>query len=180
MLPLVSRGWARLLEGPSPAWEEIIIARHAIDDALNVQTMEMLPNLPAMEAWLSRRAGAVRNLRVLCFEGRPGCGPPCGPLLPARVLAAALGTHVHQLRVLDIELAAIALSSADLDALLERASNLEQLSLDFRGVSASWDDLGAALMQTLSRLPALQSLDICTPGMFESAWDSQPTVVEFA
>ena len=95
-------------------------------------------------------------------------------------MAAALGNCTHQLRVLHIELATIALSSADLDSLLANVPNLQLLNLDFRNTPACWDARGAVLVHTISRLPVSQLFRIRTSSLFDLTPDNRPTVVDLA
>ena len=136
--------------------------------------------MKAMEAWLSRRAGAVRNLWVSRLGGVSFTEMRPGGELPATLLAAVLGIHAFKLRVLTTETAALALGSADLDAVLRSTRKLEHFSLCYSQQPACWDDQGAALMQTLSQLPALRSLSISAKHLAMQIRDKRPTLVELA
>ena len=168
-MPLVSKSWARLLGGPSPAWEEMRIARDYLSGGQ--------PDMEALEAWLSRRAGAVRNLCIIDNMGFVAWR--VGQVLPASILTAALGTHANRLQVLHIFTAAIDLSSAELNAVLGRTHSLVEFTLILSRQSLCWVDRGAALMETLSQLPALQKLVIRTGGRPDPSYNL-PTVAELA
>ena len=88
LLPVLSKRWAGLLQGPDAAWENVSINRD--DESFD----EATPNATAMAAWFGRRAGAVRRLYV--------CGTLFrnSPFLPASLLATILTTQSGSLRML--------------------------------------------------------------------------------
>ena len=102
VLPVLSRRWAGLLQGPNPAWAEVGI------DTDIAFPHELLLDGMAITAWFSRRAGSVRTLKLRGED----------PKLPASVVTAALMSQATALRQLELALDATHLSSADLAVLV--------------------------------------------------------------
>ena len=97
LLPVLSRRWAGLLQGPDPAWADVNITGADFYDGT-------LPDGMAISAWFCRRVGSVRTLSLDWTV----------PKLPASVVTAALVSQAMSLRQLELSLVATQLSSADL------------------------------------------------------------------
>ena len=60
MLPRINKRWARVLRGPSDAWQVVSLGSIFNDHARPVrlrQTADRLPNAEAAFAWFRRRPG---------------------------------------------------------------------------------------------------------------------------
>lgn len=166
LLPVLSKRWSGLLQGPDPAWSEVTIDTNAefpadpadpadseesygsddsdADDIGN--PLQKRINTPAMVAWFSRREGSVNTLRVHGYKQR----------LPESLMMAVLTSQAASLRELDISLAAAKVSSADLPVLVA-LTGLESLKMWLPDLQSlpGWDDHSAAFIGVLSQLPAL-------------------------
>ena len=101
MLPVLSRCWAGLLQGPSPAWAEVDIDTDALFSATAA------PDSVAMVAWFSRRVGSVATLRV---SGD-------GQRLPPTLVVSVLTSQAASLRELHLDCGASKLSCNSIAAL---------------------------------------------------------------
>ena len=139
-MPVLSKRLAWLLQGPGPAWAEVLI------EASKEFPGDMVPDTGAMAVWFSRRAGSVTLLRIIDVT----------PKLSAALLATVLTTQSASLRQLEIFIHPSVISAADV-AVLVALPALEQLSISLRGGDvAGWRDRGT-IIKTVSRLPALKA-----------------------
>lgn len=158
MLPLVSKRWAQLLQWPSAAWDSIHI--DTSDDELFAEGSSML------NVWFSACGASVRELRILCSESLR--------MLPYDATASILRSQAASLRVLELGVSTVHLSGTDMRLLLLNLHSLESLTIQFdNDCAAGWENHSAALMVTVSQLPALVKVEILrkrtTPG-----WKSFP------
>ena len=154
MLPLISRQWARMLGGPSAAWEKVDI------DTYNDFPYDVKPDVSAVIGWFHRRVGSIQNLQILS-EGSDYRPTTETPALPASLLSALLDSQAPSLRVMQLDMVAVMLSTAGLSRLTSVANNLEDLVLKIRSYEGCcWDDHGSEVIQTLSKLPALTELTL--------------------
>ena len=135
LLPVLSKRWAGLLQGPGPAWEEAEIETSAeFPDATEADAA-------AMVAWFSRRSGSVREL---CVDGSL-------PKLPVSLMAAVLMSQASSLRVLSLDAAAVAWVSSRDVAVLAALTGLGQLTIQLPEdpAAACWDDQAAVVAANL-------------------------------
>ena len=138
---MLSKRWAGLLQGPGPAWSDVVI-NTAAEFPLGVEV-----NLEAMMAWFCRRKGSIRELEVAGdFQKLPGV------LIEVIYLSQAAS-----LRELRLDYLAARVSNLDLPA-LAALNGLEALATR-SSEEAGRSDHAAAFIDTLSRLPALKDLE---------------------
>ena len=159
VLPLISKRWARLLQGPSAAWKELTVnittdleAPRQLDSPEDLGEAAMRgdratyckPNTAAVFSWFRRRTVRALYLQTN-LRGR----------LQGTLTVAILGAQLNSLTVLDIHAHGCGLGNADVP-LLSGCSKLESLSIKLG--ETDWSDNSLALMQTASLLPALTKL----------------------